>query len=141
MMYSWDTAKTTTLAPALVPGSKCRGASPKICVSSTANFATSGFIRINNATENNIEDVFYDGIGSDAAACGGGCTACLGTNGCARRVFDGNGNGTVNHISGTQIWQSEFSVLITSTGVVPGSILTGNIRRVVQGNILSLRDP
>ena len=145
MMYSWDTAKTTTLAQALVPGSKCRGASPKICVSSTANFATSGFIRINNATENNIEDVFYDGkwMTGDPGSnpCGGGCTACLGTNGCTRRAFDGNGNGTVNHISGTQIWQSEFSVLVTSTGVVPGSILTGNIRRVVQGNILSLRDP
>ena len=142
MMYSWDATKTTTIATRTFgKGDKCTGASSTICVNDTSPFAESGFIRINNATENNIEDVFYDGIGSDAAACGGGCTACLGTNGCARRVFDGNGNGTVNHISGTQIWQSEFSVLITSTGVVPGSILTGNIRRVVQGNILSLRDP
>lgn len=141
MMYSWDTTKTTTLAQALVPGAKCKGASPKICVSSTSGFATSGFIRIYNATENNIEDVFYDGIGSGAATCGGGCTACLGTNGCTRRAFDGNGNGTVNHISGTAIYQSEFSVLTTSTGIVPGSILTGNIKRVVQGSILSLKDP
>jgi hypothetical protein len=141
MMYSWDTAKTTTLTQALVPGAKCTGMSPKICVSSTAGFATSGFIRIYNATENNIEDVFYDGIGSDAATCGSGCTACLGTNGCKRRAFDGDGNGTVNHISGTQIWQSEFSVITTLTGEIPGSILTGNIKRVVQGNILSLKDP
>lgn len=141
MMYSWDTAKTTTLAQALVPGAKCTGASPKICVSSTSGFATSGFIRIYNATENNIEDVFYDGIGSDAAACGGGCTACLGTNGCKRRAFDGDGNGTVNHITGTAIYQSEFSVLTTSTGVVSGAILTGDIKRVLQGSILSLKDP
>lgn len=141
MMYSWDTAKTTTLAQALVPGAKCTGASPKICVSSTSGFATSGFIRIYNATENNIEDVFYDGKGSGTGTCGGGCTACLGTNGCTRRAFDGNGNGTVNHISGTAIYQSEFSVLTTSTGIVPGSILTGNIKRVVQGSILSLKDP
>lgn len=141
MMYSWDTAKTTTLAQALVPGAKCKGMSPKICVNDIFPFADSGFIRIYNATENNIEDVFYDGKGSSTGACGGGCTACLGTTSCTRRAFDGNGNGTVNHISGTAIYQSEFSVIVTSTGVVPGSILTGNIRRVVQGNILSLRDP
>ncbi|HBG93482.1 MAG: hypothetical protein A2X54_05725 [Nitrospirae bacterium GWF2_44_13] len=141
MMYSWDTGKTTTLAQALVPGAKCTGASPKICVTDTSPFADSGFIRIYNATENNIEDVFYDGIGSGTGTCGGGCTACLGTNGCTRRAFDGNGNGTVNHISGTAIYQSEFSVLTTSTGIVPGSILTGNIKRVVQGSILSLKDP
>lgn len=141
MMYSWDTAKTTTLAQALVPGAKCKGASPKICVTDTSPFADSGFIRIYDATENNIEDVFYDGKGSGTGTCGGGCTACLGTNGCTRRAFDGNGNGTVNHISGTTIYQSEFSVLTTSTGIVPGSILTGNIKRVVQGSILSLKDP
>jgi len=141
MMYSWDTTKTTTLAQTLPTGAKCTGASPKICVTDTSPFADSGFIRIYNATENNIEDVFYDGIGSTTGACGGGCTACLGTNGCKRRAFDGGGNGTDNHASGTQIWQSEFSVLTTSTGVVPGAILTGNIKRVVQGNILSLKDP
>lgn len=145
MMYSWDIAKTTTLAQALVPGAKCKGASPKICVSSTSGFATSGFIRIYNATENNIEDVFYDGIGSNASECGGGCAACLGyntnNNECKRRAFDGGGNGTVNHGVGTAIYQSEFSVLVTSTGVVPGAILTGNIKRVVQGSILSLKDP
>jgi hypothetical protein len=141
MMYSWDTTKTTTLAQALSTGAKCTGASPKICVTDASPFADSGFIRINDATENNIEDVFYDGKGSDTGTCGGTCTACLGTNGCKRRAFDGNGNGTTSHGSGTQIWQSEFSVLTTSTGVVPGAILTGNIKRVVQGNILSLKDP
>jgi len=146
MMYSWDEAKTTTIATrAFGKGDKCKGASPKICVASTANFANSGFIRIYNATENNIEDVFYDGKGSSEAQCGGVCTACLGyntaNNECKRRAFDGGGNGTVSHGVGTAIYQSEFSVLTTSTGRVTGAILTGDIKRVVQGNILSLKDP
>ena len=54
---------------------------------------------------------------------------CLGSNyasgaACKRRAFDGGGNGTVKHISGDAIYQSEFSVLVTSTGVITGEYLT-----------------
>lgn len=157
MMYSWATwTPQPTLAQALPAGAKCTGASPKICVSSTAGFATSGFIRINNATITDIEDVFYDGkwMTGDPGVnpCGGGCTACLGTNGCTRLAYgdffnDNDGDYKDDSLkgkaqpSGTAIYQSEFSVLVTSTGVIPGAILTGNIKRVVQGSILSLKDP
>jgi type II secretory pathway pseudopilin PulG len=144
MMYSWDTAKTAKInTRTFGKGDKCTNASSTICVSDRSPFADSGFIRIHYplaADENKIEDVFYDGKGT-TGSCGTGCSACLGTNGCKRRAFDGNGKGTVNHISGTTIYQSEFSVLTTSTGVVSGAILTGNIKRGVQGNILSLKDP
>ena len=58
-----------------------------------------------------------------------------------RRAFDGGGNGTVKHTSGTAIYQSEFSVLVTSTGKVPGAILLTDIKRVLQTNVLSLKDP
>ena len=57
---------------------------------------------------------------------------------CKRRAFDGGGNGTVKHISGNAIYQSEFSVLVTSTGVITGGILT-SIQRVLQTNVLSLK--
>lgn len=148
--YSWDTAKTTTIATrALNRDNVCTTAATTICVASTANFASSGFIRINNATENNIEDVFYDGIGSGAVQCGAGCAACLGyTNpfppagNCIRRAYDDdnlNRGIVTNNAVGTIIYQSEISVLATSTGVVPGAILTGNIKRVVQGKIMPLQ--
>ncbi|MDP2278740.1 MAG: hypothetical protein Q8K51_11005 [Nitrospirota bacterium] len=155
MMYSFDTSdttKTTTIATRTFgKGDKCTGASSTICVNSTTGFADSGFIRINNATLNNIEDVFYDGKGS-GATCGTATSCptqlCLGSNyasgaACKRRAFDGGGNGTVKHTSGIAIYQSEFSVITTSTGKVPGAILAPltNIQRVVQGNILSLKDP
>lgn len=143
MMYAWDTAKTTTIARDLAKGAKCSNAASRICITSNPGFANSGFVRISNATENYIEDVFYDGIGTTVADCASSCTTnlCLGTNGCTRRAFDGGGSGTTAHPSTTQIWQSEFSVITTSTGVITGAILTGNIKRVVQGNILSLKDP
>lgn len=139
MMYTWDDTKTTTLSDKFQTSAKCKGASKKICVSNNSSFATSGFIRIYNATENNTEDVFYDGKGNDASVCGG-CAQCLGTNGCSRRAFDG-GIGTVEHASGATIYQSEFSALATSKGVISGAILSGNIQRVIQGNILPLQDP
>ena len=141
MMYSWDTNKAAQInTRTFGKGDKCTNASSTICVTSTTPFADSGFVRITKGTENNIEDVFYDGKGT-TGACGTGCSACLGTGGCKRKAFDGNVKGTVNHSSGIYIYQSEFSVITTSTGVIPGAILTGNIKRVVQGNILSLKDP
>ena len=152
MMYSFDTSnttKTTTIATRTFGKTdKCTGASSTICVNSTTGFADSGFIRIDNATLNNIEDVFYDGKGS-GSTCGTAASCpsqlCLGSNyasgaACKRRAFDGGGNGTVKHISGDAIYQSEFSVLVTSTGVITGGILT-SYKRVLQGNILSLKDP
>lgn len=147
MMYSWDTAKTTTITTRTFgKGDKCTNASSTICVLSTDPFADSGFVRIsysNPSDENKIEDVFYDGKGN---TCGTGCSACLGTNyasgaACKRRAFDGDAKGTVNHISGTTIYQSEFSVLAKSTGEVPGAIILSNIKRVLQTNVLPLKDP
>ncbi len=133
LMYSWDTAKTTTIATRdLARNDKCTTAATTICVTSTTNFADPGFIRINDADENSIEDVFYSGIGTGAVACGAGCAACLGTNGCTRRAYDGNNKGTVRHVIGTNIWQSEITALPQSTGVV------SNAQRVVQGTVSPL---
>ena len=160
MMYTWNTP-STTLARDFPKGAKCKNAPSRICLADTAGFATSGFIRINNATEDNIEDIFYYGKcdlgscpGSDrTTVCGSTCTGtattgCLGydssdltASACTRSAYDGGGNGTVNHVSGIQIWQSEFSVLVKSTGEVPGAILLTNIKRVLQTNVLPLKDP
>lgn len=157
--YSWDPAKTTTISTRdFTTGNRCTSIATTLCVASTANFATSGFVRIDDNNQNNREDVFYNGIGIGAAQCGAGCAACLGyTNpfpaagNCIRRAYDDNNNttGTINHDSsdaggaygvvGAPIYQSEISVLATSTGVVPGAILTGNIQRVVQGKIMPLQ--
>jgi type II secretory pathway pseudopilin PulG len=142
MMYSWDIAKTTTIARDLAKGAKCSNAASRICITANPGFANSGFVRINNATQNNIEDVFYDGIGTTVPECAASCTTnlCLGTNGCTRRAFDGGGNGTTPHPATTTIYQSDFSVITTSTGVITGGILT-SYKRVLQSNILMLRDP
>jgi hypothetical protein len=144
MMYTRepDSGISTTLSQALPIGAKCKGSSSKICVASKSGFATQGFIRIYDATENYIEDIFYDGTGTGTTTCG--CSGdCLGTNGCTRMAFDGGGNGTVSHSSGTQIWQSQFAALPTSKGVISGtvSILSGNVQRVLQSNVLPLQDP
>jgi len=161
MMYSWDTAKTTTIAARdFAKGAKCKNAPSRICVADTAGFASSGFIRINNASENYIEDVFYYGkcdLGScpgsnRATVCGSTCTGatagCLGydssdltASACTRRAFDGGGNGTATHASGTDIYQSEFSVITTSEGRTPGAIILTAIKRVLQTNVLPLKDP
>jgi hypothetical protein len=145
LMYSWDTTKTTTIATrALARKDKCTTPDTTICVADTSPFADSGFIRINNsyADENNIEDVFYSGTGSGAAACDATCTGgtvgCLGTSGCTRRAYDGNKKGTVSHASGTNVYQSEITALPTSTGVISGLVLTGSIQRVVQGTVRPL---
>ena len=132
LMYSWDTTKTTTIARALGRADNCSTPAKTVCVASTANFANIGFIRINDGTEDNIEDVFYSGIGTDTTACGGTCTACLGTNGCTRRAYNGNKKGTINHPLGTTIWQSEITVIPTSTGVISGA------QRVVQDTVKPL---
>ncbi|MBI3754034.1 MAG: hypothetical protein HY266_08350 [Deltaproteobacteria bacterium] len=133
LMYSWDTTKTTTIATRdLARADKCTTAATTICVASTANFADAGFIRINDGTEDNIEDVFYSGIGSSTGACGGTCTACLGTNGCTRRAYDGDKKGTIKHLAGTTIWQSEITVIPESTGVISGA------QRVVQDTVKPL---
>ena len=159
LSYSWDPAKTARISTRdFARNHYCTAPNRTICVTSTAPFANSGFVRIVNTTLNNIEDVFYTGIGAGAAQCGAGCNACLGyTNpfpaggNCIRRAYDDNNNttGTVIHDSsdaggtygnqGAPIYQSEISVLATSTGVVPGAILTGNIKRVVQGKIMPLQ--
>ena len=156
MMYAWKTSPTTTLARDFAKGSKCKNAPSRICLADTAGFASSGFIRISNATENNIEDVFYDGVcRSDgtgctvdvSTTCGSTCTGatagCLGTTSCTRSAFDGNGNGTTTHALNTQILQSEFSVIVTSEGKTPGAILgpLSSIKRVLQTNVLPLKDP
>lgn len=141
LMYSWKTTNptsTTIATRALARNDKCATNITTICVASTTNFADAGLIKINNATENNREDVFYSGIGSDTAACGGTCTACLGTNGCTRRAYDGNKKGTISHAIGATVWQSEITALPTSTGVISGAVLTGNIQRVVQGTVRPL---
>lgn len=137
LMYSWMTANptpTTIATRALARNDKCTNAATTICVASTAGFADPGFIRINDGTEDNIEDVFYSGIGAGAGACGAGCAACLGTNGCTRRAYDGNKKGTINHAIGANVWQSEITALPTSTGVITGAVLT-SIQRVVQGTV------
>ncbi|MDP3260079.1 MAG: hypothetical protein Q8M34_05785 [Thermodesulfovibrionales bacterium] len=171
LTYSWidlGPGSNPTLNRNLNANNRCQNNNNRICVTSTANFATSGFVRINNGTENNREDVFYNGKWTlgDAGAnpCGDGipgpavCTACLGTvpipglgtDACIRRAYsdanddnDGNYNNDssngVAQANGTTIYQSEISVLATSTGVVPGAILTGNIKRVVQGKIMPLQ--
>jgi hypothetical protein len=149
LMYAWDEAKTTTVtARTFSTGHLCSSAATTICVASTANFASSGFVRFNystSANENNIEDVFYSGIGSGTGTCGAGCTACLGANfasgsACVRRAYDGNGTtGTTNHASGTVIYQSEISVLPISTGVVSGNPFSGDIKRSLQISVLPLR--
>ena len=149
MMYSWKTASpaSTTLARDFAKGSKCNNAPSRICLADTAGFASSGFIRINNGNENYIEDVFYDGISSGSTDCGstctGGTTGCLGFTSCTRSAFDGGGNGTVTHSSGVAVNQSEFSVIVTSEGKTPGAILgpLSSIKRVLQTNVLSLKDP
>ena len=148
--YSWDPAITTTLNRNFRWNSRCTSNNTRICVASTANFADSGFIRINNADENRREDIFYDGVDASGAACGVCPGACLGTTSCVRRAYSDPGNdnnGIYNNDSsngfwqarGTPVYQSEISVLATSTGVVPGAILTGNIQRVVQGRIMPLQ--
>ena len=168
LVYLWDLNKTTTLRRAFNANNRCATNARRICVNSTANFTDSGFVRINNGTENNREDVFYNGkwTSGDPGAnpCGDGipgpavCTACLGTlpisglgnNACIRLAYsdtNNDNNGTYNNDSSngvnqpntTTIYQSEISVLATSTGVVPGGILTGNIKRVVQGRIMPLQ--
>jgi len=132
LMYSWKTVSpspTIIATRALGRNDKCTTAATTICVASTTDFADAGFIRINDGTEDNIEDVFYSGIGSGAVTCGAGCGACLGTNGCTRRAYDGNKKGTVNHTIGTTVWQSEITALPQSTGVISGA------QRVVQGAV------
>lgn len=158
MMYSWDTAKNTTLARDLAKGAKCKNAASRICVANTAGFATTGFIRVHydNGNNNNNEDIFYDGVCSSTGAgctvdlitdcgstCAGATAGCLGTVSCTRKVYDydGTSNGTVNHLATTAIYQSEFSVLTTSTGRTPGAIILTDIKRVLQTNVLPLRDP
>lgn len=142
--YAWDTV-SAQLNRNLQRGAKCKNPASTICVNSTNGFADSGFIRVHYDTgnSNSNEDIFYEGIGSDETACGTGCTACLGTTSCTRRAYDsdGTGNGTVNHSSGTTVYQSEFSVLVKSTGITPGAIILTNIKRVLQTNVLPLKDP
>lgn len=140
LMYSWKIANPspTNLSRALGRNDNCSTPLRTICVNSNTDFASSGFIRINDGTENNIEDVFYNGKGNNTTVCGGTCTTCLGTNGCVRRAYCGNIRGTVNHVIGTTIWQSEIAALPTSTGVISSNVLTGNIPRVVQGTVMPL---
>ena len=142
LMYSWKTANptpTTIATRNLARNDRCTSNTTTICVNSNTDFADAGFIRIYAATQDNIEDVFYSGKGNDTTACGGACTACLGTNGCTRRAYDGNKKGTVNHPFGvtTIVWQSEITALLTSRGVTSGAVLT-NIQRVVQGTVRPL---
>ena len=47
-------------------------------------------------------------------------------------LYDGNGKGTINHAVGTAIWQSEITVIPTSTGVISGA------QRVVQDTVKPL---
>jgi len=149
--YSWNTAITTTLNRNLGVNDRCTTNNTRICVASTANFADSGFIRIVNATENNIEDIFYVGRDTGGAICGICPGVCLGTTSCTRLAYsdtgdDNNGiynndssNGDSQQNNGTTVYQSDISVLATSTGVVPGAILSGYIKRVVQGKIMPLQ--
>lgn len=140
MMYSWDTDPAKTKAISTRPlgrNDNCSTPTRTICVSSTTNLASSGFIRIYDSSENNIEDVFYSGIGDNTIVCGGTCTACLGTNGCVRRAYDGNTRGTVNHAIGTTIWQSEIVVIPKSTGII-SNVVAGSIARVVQVRVMPL---
>ncbi|MCE5195241.1 MAG: hypothetical protein LLF28_07345 [Nitrospiraceae bacterium] len=139
LMYSWNTSITTTTARNLRTAHQCLTAATTICVNSTANFAASGFIRINEATGNNIEDVFYKGIGSNTTVCGAGCTACLGTNGCIRLAYDDNGTSNgIDHNGTRTIYQSTISVLTTSKGTV-ANIFSGNVIRSVQSAIMPLQ--
>lgn len=138
LMYTWDTNKSTTLNGVLNP---CNAGACVICVNNdplTRGFASSGFIRISDATPTKIEDVSYTGTGNTAAACGGGgCTACF--TGGTRNAFNGNGRGTGNnHANGTNVYQSEISVLATSTGTV-SNIIAGNVTRRVQGALMPLQ--
>jgi predicted RNA binding protein YcfA (HicA-like mRNA interferase family) len=141
LMYSWKTANpssTLIATRALARNHKCTTPATTICVASTTDFADAGFIRINDGTPDNIEDVFYSGKGNDTTACGGTCTACLGTSGCTRRAYDGNKKGTISHAINTIVYQSEITALPTSTGVISGLVLTGSIQRVVQGTVRPL---
>jgi|GEM_PF-7131107 len=152
MMYSWTTTHSAVLGRDFPKGAKCNNKSSMICLNDTTGFAPSGFIRIhytNAADENYIEDVFYDGIGTGSGDCGPTCTTgCLGKvdsgNGCVRSAFDGGGNGTATHSATTNpptIYQSEFSVIVTSEGKTPGVIILQDIKRVLQTNVLPLKDP
>ncbi len=121
LMYTWDTTINATLN---------KNASPVqvfICVNSTARFAGSGIIRINDAGA--IEDVLYTGTNSGAACGSGGCPGDCFT-GCVRKAFTGVGS---NHTGVQQIYPSEVSVLATSTGNA------GNGVRRVQGGFMPLQ--
>jgi hypothetical protein len=153
LTYSWNTGIGTTLNRALARNRRCTSNNTRICVTSTANFTNTnkGFIRIVNAAEGSREDIFYDGVDTTGGAICGVCPGvCLGTNSCTRLAYSDTGNdndGNYNDDSlngiaqgnGTQVYLSEISGLATSTGVVPGAILTGNIKRVVQGKIMPLQ--
>lgn len=143
LMYSWNPAIITTTARNFRTAHVCATAATTICVNSTANFADSGFIRINEVAEDSREDVFYSGKGT-LAQCGTAAScpsrACLGTNGCTRRAYDDDtANPSIDHNGVRTIYQSEISVLPTSTGVIPGTIITGNVRRTIQISVLPLQ--
>lgn len=155
--YFWNPAITTRISTRdFAAGNLCNSAATTLCVTSTANFESSGFVRIDDGAEGNREDVFYNGIGIGPAQCGAGCPACLGYtnpfsgNNCIRRAYDDNNNSTgFAHDSsdgggaygnlGAPIYQSEISMLPLSTGIIPGNPLTGNIQRRIQISVLPLK--
>ena len=139
LMYSWDAANQKTLARNVQPSDNCTTPNKRICLNNTTGLASSGFIRITDITPTDIEDVFYNGIGTTVAECGGTCTACLGTVSCVRKAFNGNGNGYNHNNPATDlVYQSEISALTTSTGVIP-NILSNNVTRRVQGALMPLK--
>jgi hypothetical protein len=122
LMYSWKIANPL---PTTLNGAHT-AATTTITVNSTAGFAPPpAFIRINNATENNREDVLYKGI-----------TATTFT-GCIRGAYDG-GIGIAKS-NGATVWQSEITVLPLSTGIIPGNPLTGDIQRKIQLSVAPLK--
>lgn len=139
LMYSWDASNQKTLGRNLQPSDNCTTPNKTICLNNTTGLPSLGFIRITDSTPTDIEDVFYNGIGTTVAECGGTCTACLGVNGCTRKAFNGNGNGyTHNNPATDLVYQSEISVLTTSTGTI-SNVLAGSITRKVQAALMPLQ--
>lgn len=120
LMYRWSATPVTQLNGAHTAGTTT------INVDSTAGFAIPpAFIRINDANENNREDVLYRGM-----------TANSFTN-CVRGAYDA-GSGAAK-VDNAFVYQSEISVLPISTGIIPGNPFAGNVQRSVQISVLPLR--
>lgn len=130
IMYTWDTSIWTNL------NRQINNSVQRLCVNSVSGFTIPGLIQIEDSNPDLIEDVYCPTIGTPAdcsipPACPGSCFI-----GCTRNAYS-NGSSS-NHNNGTRLYQSEISVLTTSTGTI-SNVLAGAVTRKVQAGMMPLQ--